>query len=396
MKKDFLESRLFTPWSDPVSGVTSYVLTQRVAPVQQSFYYVNQSLNSDCTQYWFYCAFPPSGNANSGRCLGMADLEGGNLSYFPDTQFTMASPLLDSETGDVYWANESGVWKRSFEEDPTLVGRFPDSVTRKRKVSRYATHLSLSANRQALGIDGTIGEDNVVGSLLLENGDIEIWQTLEPNWNHGCFHPKDPDLMLLAQDYRQDAKTGSLKRYENRLWTIRRGGVPQAVYPDAVDEEYSTTASYSHLDEVPVEVTDRRSMHGHEWWSAEGRRIWYVHYKQGVECVDLDGRQCRLVWPHQTVSHAHSDTQDRWLVMDSLPPDSPLDHKVTFANLQNGRSIDIVSLMDQVPPELKKYHVHPHPQFCGNDQYICYTTLVMGKVDVAFVRVADLLEKTSD
>lgn len=153
-------------------------------------------------------------------------------------------------------------------------------------------------------------------------------------------------------------------------------------------------ASYSHLNETPVAVTDRRSMHGHEWWSADGRYIWYVHYKQGVERVALGTTESQLIWPHKSVSHAHSDREDCWLVMDSLPQDDPEDHRVTFANLQSGKSVDIVSLMPQVSPELKKYHVHPHPQFCGNDRYICYTTMVMGLVDVAFVRVEDLLKLT--
>ena len=39
-------SRLFTPWRDPVSGVESFILTARVAPVQQSFYYVTPSLTA--------------------------------------------------------------------------------------------------------------------------------------------------------------------------------------------------------------------------------------------------------------------------------------------------------------------------------------------------------------
>ena len=39
-------SPLFTPWRDPVSGVESFILTTRVAPVQQSFYYVTPSLTA--------------------------------------------------------------------------------------------------------------------------------------------------------------------------------------------------------------------------------------------------------------------------------------------------------------------------------------------------------------
>ena len=37
------------------------------------------------------------------------------------------------------------------------------------------------------------------------------------------------------------------------------------------------------------------------------------------------------------------------------------------------------------------YHIHPHPQFCGGDRYVCYTTNVLGMVDIAFAPVETLL-----
>lgn len=42
---DFSHRRLFTPFTHPESGVTSYVLTRKVAPVQKGFYFVNDSNN---------------------------------------------------------------------------------------------------------------------------------------------------------------------------------------------------------------------------------------------------------------------------------------------------------------------------------------------------------------
>jgi hypothetical protein len=38
-------SPLFQPWTDPSSGVKSFVLSQRVAPLQQSFYFTNPSFS---------------------------------------------------------------------------------------------------------------------------------------------------------------------------------------------------------------------------------------------------------------------------------------------------------------------------------------------------------------
>ena len=44
---DLSESKLFTAWTDPQSGLTSYILSQKVAPLQQSFYFVNDGMTRD-------------------------------------------------------------------------------------------------------------------------------------------------------------------------------------------------------------------------------------------------------------------------------------------------------------------------------------------------------------
>ena len=58
---DLDHSKLFTPWKNPETGVTIYLMTHKVAPVQEAFYFVNASMTGDARYLWFYCAFPPSG-----------------------------------------------------------------------------------------------------------------------------------------------------------------------------------------------------------------------------------------------------------------------------------------------------------------------------------------------
>ena len=57
---DLGQSGLFRPYADPHSGVTSYVLSKRVAPVQKGNYFVNRSISHDGRYLWFQCASPPS------------------------------------------------------------------------------------------------------------------------------------------------------------------------------------------------------------------------------------------------------------------------------------------------------------------------------------------------
>jgi hypothetical protein len=110
--------------------------------------------------------------------------------------------------------------------------------------------------------------------------------------------------------------------------------------------------------------------------------------------VRLGSSEPELVWPHATISHAHSDATDRFLVGDSQPPQDPTDRRVTFRNIDTGREVNLVSYMPDLTGDVLRYHIHCHPRFCLHDRLICYTTTVLGRVDVAFARVADLIEWT--
>ena len=39
------------------------------------------------------------------------------------------------------------------------------------------------------------------------------------------------------------------------------------------------------------------------------------------------------------------------------------------------------------------YQIDPHPRFVSSDRYIVFTTVVRGEVDLAMVRVADLVSR---
>ena len=65
---DILKSDLFTPWTDPDSGVTSYILSKKVAPVQENFYFVNDPMDQNGSYLWFYCAFPPGFDTHTRGC----------------------------------------------------------------------------------------------------------------------------------------------------------------------------------------------------------------------------------------------------------------------------------------------------------------------------------------
>lgn len=367
------QSPLFTRWQDPISGVESLILTRRVAPLQQSFYFTNPSLTNDGRYLWLYCAFPPGGDAYYGRQLAVVDFEEQTLRHFPETQFMDASPCVDPNNGEVYWVTGLGIWKRGPrpEDTATQVAGFPKELAKDRRPLRIATHLTLSADKKAFAIDAQIGSEWFLGDLPVNGSSpFRLWQKFDRCYNHTQFSPTDPDLLLTAQDGWNDASTGQKGDTQDRLWLARRGEKARPIFPNAPS-----------------------NIRGHEWWGADGIHVWYIDYDQGTEKVNILTGERTVVWPGRPC-HSHCDQNGEYLVSDFNSTERER-FRVAFLNIQTGREIDIASSLPPLPYARSAYHIHPHPQFCMNDQYICYTTNAFGSVDVAIVSVAQLLERTT-
>ncbi|MBN1934072.1 MAG: hypothetical protein JW934_05385, partial [Anaerolineae bacterium] len=285
---ELTQSKLFTPWTDPTSGVTSYILTHKVAPVQEAFYFVNANLTDDERYLWFYCAFPPSGTAAQGRTLGVVDFAAQEVRHFPDTQFNHASPCIDAKTGTVYWGMGNAVWRRgpSVQDRAELINRLPEDLVKLRTVHRIATHLTRSADGRAFFIDAAIGLQWVFGALPVDGSDFELWHAFQRNHNHAQFSPIDPDLVLLAQENHPDPITGLNFRIEDRLWLLRRGEAPRPIFS------------------TPTRVT-------HEWWDADGQHVWCIRSETGVWRVDIATQAVEeIAWPGGRW-HSHSSATGR-------------------------------------------------------------------------------------
>ncbi len=373
-------SRLFTPYTHPVNGVVSLVLTERAAPVQQSFYYTHPSFSDDGQHLWLRCGHPPEGGLHSTQVLGVADLENNEVRVYPETQFPAESTMVDTSTGELYWTNHLDVWKRGprSTDRAVLVNRFPADLAVGR-LALLATHPTFSADRRSLNIDARfILRDGTpvcyIGELPLDGSPFRLWQKFEGLYlDHGLFSPTDPDFQLFAHEYWQDH--GHLEPFNgqcpyHRIWTIRRGEEARPLLREPV----------SHS--------------GHEWWSADGRHIWYLHYGIGVKKVDLATRDETLLWP-AALSHAHSDRAGRYLVADRMDTPGNPDCHVLFRDTVTGKEVEIVNRGPLAPHLTRCTHLHPHPQFCLGDRYICYTTTVHDRVDVALTPVAPLIARTA-
>ncbi len=354
------ESRHFTRWVDPETGVVSWLLATRVAPLQQTFYYVNDGWTQDGRYLWFYCGYPPS----AGKCLGVVDFQEDRVSVFPETQFLDASPAVDPATGEAYWTSDLGLYRRSPAVDGQVerINAFPEELAKGRSPRRLATHLTFSADGASVGFDAELGTDWMAGDFPLDGTPPRIWRRFDVCYNHGQFSPANPDLMLIAQDGWNHAATGQKHDYTHRMWLLSRDGACEPIYPQPTP------------------------LHGHEWWDPSSQKVWYINYGVGVECVDLKTRQHDLVWGGD-ISHAHASREGLRLVGDHFRKDGSGLAEVRFFDVASRKETAIVSAMPDLSTTRKLYHIHPHPRFCVGDRFVCYTSAVRNQIDVAVAEV---------
>jgi hypothetical protein len=366
-------SRLFTRWRNPANGVESLILTERPAPVQKSFYFTNRSFTNDGRFLWVCCMFVPKGGRHAAPVYGVVDFERDEFRLYHETQSLSAHPLVDLLTGDLYWINGFDLWKRGPQPDdePVLINRFPAEVAKRRQPERIATHLTLSADGKSVNIDARFDNECHLGNMPLDGSPVRIWQKIDGFYDHGLFSPTDPDLLMFAHEYWQEhiAEPFDHDLPYHRLWLIRRGEKARPILRQPV----------SHS--------------GHEWWDPDGKHIWYVHYGVAVKKVDIATGHEQPLW-NGSLSHAYSDHSGRYLVADMMADPVISDCHVAFRDTVTGKEVEIVNRPPLAKGLTQCGHLHPHPQFCRNDRYICHTTTIHDRVDIALVPTGDLIART--
>ena len=370
---NFNDSDLFTPFTHPESGVTSYVLTHRVAPVQQGFYFVNDSMSADGRYLWFYCAFPPALH----RTLAVIDFLDRTVRHFPETN--AAGAYVDPDTGDAFWCEGPAVWRRGprMEDVPVFVNQLPPELVGGRNVAKLATHLTRSADGKEFFIDANVGLGAHIRQSPAGRRPVCALVAFDRCHNHAQFSPTDPDTVLFAQEFHSDPITGLRFPITNRLWMIRRGGEPRPILRE------------------PRFVS-------HEWWDADGEHVWCVNVnKNNVGNNNetwrvrvADGEVERIAFPRQCW-HSHSSRDGRLIVGDSNNGFyRGCASTVHFMNRDTGKIIVLAEHAERSDYVGSNYHIDPHPRFCANDRYVVFTTTVRNEIDLAIIPVEDLIKAT--
>ncbi len=357
----------FTEWVDPLSGVKSFVLTKKLAPLQQSFYFTNSSLSADEKYLWFYATYPPS--PVSTRTLGVVSMDPDNpfMQVFPETAFWDASPLVTPDGYGVYFFQGKGVSLFRLGGKVEKICELDDKYINGRYLFRGATHLTLSADGKHLLIDGQIGNKWFVSTGDLETGKVEVINEFPRMYNHAQFSPTNPKLFSMAQDWWFDSITGQQGSIDQRIWVM----------------DTERTFCYPI---TPKEWVGHGSDPGHEWWSKDGKLCW-TDYNAGAFQFDVETEEKVHVWK-RPLCHTHCDSSRRFWCADESPYKwAKVPCQVLFYDSKTGKETAIASALPQPPWSRRAYHIDPHPQFSPTDRYVIYTTTVAEDVTLAICPV---------
>jgi len=374
------EHPCFTRWTDPASGVVSYVLTEHVAPIQKVFYYITPSISGPGRYLWFRAAFPPS----KARFTAVVDLQpdGSGVRYFPQSVGDPGvggdgTPLVTDGGDAVYAPIGDGVYLLSVDGAVREIGRMPDEILRGRYLYRLATELTMSCDGKWLLLDSRIGNRWLISLMDAATGEVKPLRWFSHDHTHAAFSLHDPTLIQLNQGHGKDPISGERYEMDVRMWLMDTG-----------------LTQYEPVD--PGLWFGRNSLNCHEWWTRSGKIQW-CDYQQGIFEMDLATREKAVIWPHPLV-HGQCDPAERYLCGDQNPYNwnDRLPCSVWFFDRRTGREIAIVSRMpDQPIPwrDFRAYHIDPHPHFSSDGEWVIYTTTAFGKVTVALAPVAPLRER---
>ena len=385
------ESSLFKPFTDPESGVVSYVL-QYGAPDdnRQSVYFTCKSMTEDgrFLVFWHTEGNEKKPGGPGPRHQMLADLA---TDQVYDLGLETMTPFVETKEDYIVWGDrKEGFFRVDFKDPKHTVKKLcdvPQELTALGEVRRLATHLTLTADRTRAFLDTEVrtpeGKSRYIqGMLTLSTGAWEEWGETPWNCNHGQVNPVNDSIAMVAWEGCWD-EAGQAYQQETgwypRMWLVRKGS--RELLP-AKDINFAS----------------------HEIWDDDGKGVsWCGHgYMTEEHCVyhaDLATGEQQAWAKVPGARHNTCSPDNKYVVTDQAPETwwRGCKWRVAFYNRETGKYAWLYSTREPLMPQDNQSRLHPdpHPAFVMNGRYIvCTANNADGHMDLFLTPVDQLIEKT--
>ena len=384
------QSKLFEPFTDPESGVVSYVLKYGAPDDnRQSIYFTSKSMTNDgrFLVFWYNEGNEKKEGGAGPRHQMLADLKTDKV-Y--DMGLETMTPFVEiNEDYMVYGDRARGFFRRNFTDplNEIKLCDIPAELKAIGDVRRLATHLTLTSDRKRAFLDTEIrtpeGKNRYIqGMLDLETGAWDQWNETEWNCDHGQVNPADDNLAMVAWEGCWDEQGRAFQEetgWYPRMWLMRKG----------------------EKELIPAKTINFAS---HEIWDDDGKGLsWCGHgYMVDEHCVyhrDLATGE-ETVWAAVPGARHNSCSPDNKYVVTDQAPETwwrGCKWRVAFYNRETGKYVGVYSTRDARMPQNNQSRLHPdpHPHFVMNGKYIVSTANnADGHMDLFVTPVAQLVEMT--
>lgn len=363
----------FEEFIDPQSGVKSYILKEKVAQLQQNFYFSEIGLTDDNEYMWFQCMNWPA----EFIYLGV-------MSMNPEKPFIRAFPAAGIHgpsckpnvipgTHDAVFSVGKTLYRVDIEGNITKVLEIDEDFLQGRTVERLSTNTSFNADGELVALDMRIAGKTYVATGNLKTAEIKMIHKFKSHYTHAQFSPVEPELMLIDQDWEIEADTGERFDIDQRMWLMDTGCTK---FEPVLPEKW-----FRH-----------GSIICHDFWSQDGWLCW-PDFEDAVYEYNVETKELSKVWDN-IMCHVHTNDRKFW-VGDASPYKWGLKPcRVIFFDRESGQEVDIFSAMPK--PKFVSggiYHLDPHPQFSRDGKnIISMTTVRNGEVDISITPVEPLVK----
>ena len=138
----------FTKYTDPKSGVESYLLTEKVAGMYQHFYFSESSVTKDGRYLWIICTNPPSWF----KTLAVVSLDPDDpfIRHFPQAGISGGCPCITPEQDGVYFPNDDSIYKVDLSGNVTRIFQLDPDFLHYRPVKRIGKANAFLLRKQLL------------------------------------------------------------------------------------------------------------------------------------------------------------------------------------------------------------------------------------------------------